>query len=145
MLLHRSVAVFAVLPLLLLGQAVLPNSASAQQTKDTLETVKKNLNEKKAVLVDVREKDEWDEGHIQGAIRVSLSDLEQGAKDEAFLAALAKKLSKEKIVYCHCRTGRRALAAGKILSKVGYDTRPLKAGYDGLIEAGFEKAKEKKP
>ena len=37
-------------------------------TKDTLDTVKQNIKDGKAVLVDVREQKEWDEGHIAGAV-----------------------------------------------------------------------------
>jgi len=106
-------------------------------TKDTLDTVKQNLKDGKAVLVDVREQKEWDDGHIAGAVFMPKSKLD--VEKEA--AELAKKLDKTKIVYTHCRAGRRALACGEILKKQGFDVRPLKAGYEDLVKAGFEKAK----
>jgi phage shock protein E len=106
-------------------------------TKDTLDTVKQNLKDGKAVLVDVREQKEWDEGHIAGAVFMPKSKLD--VEKEA--AELAKKLDKNKIVYTHCRAGRRALACGEILKKQGFDVRALKPGYEELIKAGFEKAK----
>jgi len=34
----------------------------------------------------------------------------------------------------------RALKAAKILEKLGYNVRPLKAGYQDLLTAGFKKA-----
>ena len=43
-------------------------------------------------------------------------------------------------MYTHCVMGVRALAAAKILQKLGYNVRPLKAGYEDLVKAGFEKA-----
>ena len=44
--------------------AILVFVADAQEhTKDSLEQVKKALADKKAVLIDVREKTEWDKGH----------------------------------------------------------------------------------
>ena len=106
-------------------------------TKDTLDTVKQNLKDGKAVLVDVREQKEWDDGHIAGALFMPKSKLD--VDKEA--AELAKKLDKNKIVYTHCRAGRRALACGEILKKQGFDVRPLKSGYEDLVKAGFEKAK----
>jgi phage shock protein E len=106
-------------------------------TKDTLETAKKNIKEGKAVLVDVREQKEWGEGHIAGAVLMPKSKLE--VEKEA--AALVQKLDKAKIVYTHCQRGRRALACGEILKQQGFDVRPLKAGYEELLKAGFEKAK----
>jgi len=33
--------------------------------------------------------------------------------------------------------GVRALKAAKILEKLGYNVRPLKAGYEDLVKAGF--------
>ena len=105
-------------------------------TKDSLDTVKANVKEDKAVIVDVREQDEWDAGHLKGAILVPRSKLQEGAE----AAELVKKLDKSKIVYTHCKAGGRALACGEMLKKQGFDVRPLKAGYDDLIGAGFEKA-----
>lgn len=114
--------------------------ASAEEpthTKDTLETVKKNIKDGKAVLVDVREQKEWDEGHIAGAVLMPKSKLD--VEKEA--AALVQKLDKAKIIYTHCKAGKRALACGEILKKQGFDVRPLKSGYEDLVKAGFEKAK----
>jgi len=105
-------------------------------TKDSLDTVKENLKAGKAVIVDVREQDEWNAGHLKGAILMPQSKL----KVEAEAAELAKKLDKSKVVYTHCRAGRRALVCGEILKKQGFDVRPLKAGFDELVGAGFEKA-----
>ena len=59
---------------------------------------------------------------------------------ETALADLLKMLPKDKIIYTHCRAGIRALACGEILKKHGFDVRPLKAGFQELVEAGFEKA-----
>jgi phage shock protein E len=109
---------------------------AAEHTKDSLDTVKAALKEKKAVLVDVREQREWDAGHIDGAILLPLSKLQ-----EIDAEVLAKQLPKDKVIYCHCAVGRRALTAGDLLRKHGYDVRPLKPGYIVLIDEGFPKAK----
>jgi phage shock protein E len=106
-------------------------------TKDSLDTVKKNIKDGKAVLIDVREQKEWDAGHIEGAVLMPKSKLE--VEKEA--AALVQKLDKAKIIYTHCKAGKRALACGDILKKQGFDVRPLKSGYEDLVKAGFEKAK----
>ena len=111
--------------------------ALAEHTKDSLDTVKKSLEAKKAVLVDCREAEEWEEGHVVGAVLLPLSDLEKGV-DAARIAAL---LPKDKIVYCHCLAGGRCLEAANILAPLGYDVRPLKPGYPQLEKAGFPTAK----
>lgn len=118
-----------------LGLTVAPVFA-VEHTKDTPDTVKKALADKKAVLLDVRERAEWDEGHLQGAQLLPLSKLKG---DD--IKALLKDLPKDKPIYAHCKAGGRCLQAAEILIKQGYDVRPLKQGYADLLEAGFSKAK----
>jgi len=108
----------------------------ATHTKDSLDTVKANIKQGKALIVDVREQREWDAGHLKGAILLPQSKLN---KDEQ-LPELLKLLPKDKIIYTHCKAGGRALMCGDILKAQGYDVRPLKPGYDDLLQAGFEKA-----
>ena len=105
-------------------------------TKDSLDTVKENLQAGKAVLVDVREQNEWEAGHLKTAVLMPQSKL----KLEAQLPELLKGLPKDKIIYTHCKAGGRSLMCGDILKKQGYDVRPLKAGFEELVGAGFEKA-----
>jgi phage shock protein E len=90
---------------------------------------------KGALLVDVREPREWDEGHVDGAILLPLSVLRAGKR-------LGRALPSGKILYVHCRSGGRARIAAGILRKQGYDARPLKAGFDDLRRAGFTIAKQ---
>ncbi len=112
---------------------------AADHTKDTPEEVKKALKDGKAVLLDVREKDEWDDGHLKDATLLPLSALKAGAKAED----VAKVAPTGKIVYCHCGSGVRCLKAADELKKLGYDVRPLKPGYKDLLKAGFEPAEKK--
>ena len=109
-------------------------------TKDSLDQVKAAMEKKDAVLVDVREQREWDEGHIEGALLVPLSWLREESKNDTFGKRLEEKLPK-KILYIHCRSGGRARNAAGMLRKQGYDARPLKAGFDDLRQAGFSVAK----
>lgn len=126
----------------LFGLTTLVSVASADEplthTKDSIETVKANVKAGKAVIVDVREQSEWDEAHLKGAIHIPKSKLETASEVEALL----KKLPKDKVIYTHCRAGRRALACGEILKKHGFDVRPLKPGIQELIDDGLEKAEK---
>ena len=112
-----------------------------KHTNDSLPLIKERISKNEAVLVDVREKNEWEDGHLQSAIFLPLSGLKEGGTSESFASKLAVKLPKDKIVYCHCLSGGRVLPASAILQKLGYDVRPLKSGYELLLKAGFEKAK----
>jgi rhodanese-related sulfurtransferase len=112
-----------------------------EHTKDSLEVVKARLTRGTAVLVDVREPFEWNDGHLKAATLVPLSDLREAKDDADFAKKLAMKLPSKKIIYLHCRSGGRVMAAAPILRAMKFDVRPLKAGYSTLLKAGFEKAK----
>ena len=112
-----------------------------KHTNDSLPLIKERVSKNEAILIDVREKYEWEDGHLQSAVFLPLSGLEEGGGSESFAGKLAAKLPKDKIIYCHCVSGGRVLPASAILQKLGYDVRPLKPGYESLLKAGFEKAK----
>jgi rhodanese-related sulfurtransferase len=114
--------------------------AAAEHTKDSLDTVKQNLAEKKAVLIDVREPAEWKRGHLEAARLVPLSELKRFGDDPAVKKKLAGHLPEDRIIYCHCASGVRVLSAAEILGKLGYDIRPLAAGFSDLRKAGFPAA-----
>lgn len=63
-----------------------------------------------AAVVDVREADEWEEGHIPGALHIPLRQLD---------AHLAELLAHpEVIVVCH--SGQRSAAATRFLTQAGH-------------------------
>lgn len=109
---------------------------AAEPSSDPLPAVQENIATHKAVLVDVREPKEWKQGHVEDAISLPLSALKKGIDT----SALEQQVPKDKIVYTHCVMGVRALQAANILEKLGYNVRPLKAGYKDLVNAGFKKA-----
>ncbi len=111
-------------------------AADLTHTKDSLDDVKKRVAEKKALLIDVRSEDEWKEGHLKSALHLPITELAKMTEEQ-----IKEKLPKDKIIYTHCAVGARALKAGKLIEKFGYDIRPLKPGYEELVKAGFEVAK----
>jgi rhodanese-related sulfurtransferase len=124
--------------LLVAAAVLLPAPAfAAEHTRDSLATVQRGVAEQKAVLVDVREKEEWEDGHLRDARLLPLSTLERGVAKED----LARVLPQDKVIYLHCALGGRCLQAAALLKKHGYDVRPLKQGFDALLDAGFPGAK----
>lgn len=67
-----------------------------------------------------------------------ISDIREGISKQK----LKEKLPENKILYTYCVIGKRAVTAGEILEKAGFEVRPLKAGYKDLVEAGVESAEE---
>jgi len=111
----------------------------SNHTTDSVDDVKRLLADGTAKLIDVREEAEWDAGHLAAAAFVPLSMLRNLPADQ-LNTKLADQLPKDKIIYCHCRSGGRVLAATPILEKLGYDIRPLALGYSALVDEGFQKA-----
>jgi NADPH-dependent 2,4-dienoyl-CoA reductase/sulfur reductase-like enzyme/rhodanese-related sulfurtransferase len=70
----------------------------------------RELVERKAFIVDVREPYEYENGHLIGAINIPLSGFRERMKE----------IPKEQPVYLHCRTGQRSYNAAMILLNSGY-------------------------
>jgi sulfur-carrier protein adenylyltransferase/sulfurtransferase len=89
-----------------------------QQVKGEIDEVdathaREILGEDSAVLVDVREREEWDEGHIPGAVHVPRGNLESRIEN-----AVPDK-SRQVVVYC--AAGNRSAFAAKTLEELGYE------------------------
>lgn len=117
--------------------AIAVSGLGAEHTKETPAEVKKAVEDGKAVLIDVREAGEWQDGHIQNAQHLPLSEIKSGLSAEK----LKTLFSTGKTVYLHCAAGSRSLKAAELLKAAGYEAKPLKPGYDELIKSGFPKAK----
>lgn len=113
-----------------------PSLSAAEHTRDPLPQVRQAVESGAAILIDVRERGEWDAGHLQIARLVPLSGLPAAAQ----VGTLGELLPKDKVIYCHCASGRRVLKAADLLRRHGYDVRPLKEGYEELARSGFPKA-----
>lgn len=83
-----------------------------------------------AILLDVRQPEEFAEGHLAQAI--NLDWLNQ----TVFINGLAK-LNKQKTYYVYCRSGRRSQAAAGKLKAEGFQVIDLKGGYLHWVEVGM--------
>ena len=83
------------------------------------------------IIVDVRREDEYNAGHIPGAIRVTNEDIGDTMPEE--LPDL------NQIILVYCRSGRRSKEASEKLAKIGY-TNVYEFG--GIIDWDGEVVKE---
>jgi sulfur-carrier protein adenylyltransferase/sulfurtransferase len=82
------------------------------------------------VVVDVREQDEWDEGHIPGAVHLPRGHL------ESRIERLAPDRSRPVVVYCSA--GNRSAFAAKTLGELGYEeVASLAGGFTDWKRNGF--------
>lgn len=88
------------------------------------------INREDAILVDVREPDEFAKGHILGARNIPLAQLEARAGE------LEKYKAKPVIV--HCETGNRSASGLATLRAKGFDRAVnLAGGYSAWKQAGL--------
>jgi molybdopterin/thiamine biosynthesis adenylyltransferase/rhodanese-related sulfurtransferase len=82
------------------------------------------------LFLDVREPDEWEEGHVPGAVHVPRGNLESRVE------SLAPDRSRPIVVYC--AGGSRSAFAAKTLGELGYeDVLSMAGGYTDWKRNGF--------
>jgi molybdopterin/thiamine biosynthesis adenylyltransferase/rhodanese-related sulfurtransferase len=82
------------------------------------------------LFLDVREPDEWEEGHVPGAVHVPRGNLESRVE------SLAPDRSRPIVVYC--AGGSRSAFAAKTLGELGYeDVQSMAGGYTDWKRNGF--------
>ncbi len=79
------------------------------------------------IILDTREPDEFDEGHIPDAILIPYTEIENKAEDML--------PDKDKLILVYCRSGRRSKIAAESLAKLGYDN--VKE-FGGIIDWPYE-------
>ena len=79
---------------------------TAEEAKAIMDT------EEGYVILDVREQDEYDAGHISGAILIPYTQIE--AKANEMLT------DKDQLILVYCRSGRRSKLAAEALVELGY-------------------------
>jgi molybdopterin/thiamine biosynthesis adenylyltransferase/rhodanese-related sulfurtransferase len=106
-----------------------------QQTRSEISEIdatqaRDRIDSGEPVVVDVREQDEWDEGHIAGAVHIPRGHL------ESRIERLAPDTSRPVIVYCSA--GNRSAFAAKTLADLGYeDVVSLAGGFTDWKRNGF--------
>jgi molybdopterin/thiamine biosynthesis adenylyltransferase/rhodanese-related sulfurtransferase len=82
-------------------------------------------------LIDVRERNEFEEGHIPGALHLSKGFIEIQVEDRV--------PAKDTPITLYCAAGVRSLLAARALHELGYsDVRSMSGGFNGWKQAGFD-------
>ena len=113
--------------LLAAASITLSSRAGAEPAVITREEVKAGLADGSIILVDVREQNEYNAGHIAGAVLMPMSSFDP--------AKLPKSDGKRVVLYCH--SGRRAgLAAAQAEAAGRTDTSVYAGSMNDWLAAG---------
>lgn len=93
----------------------------------TAEEAKRIMDAEEAIVLDVREQDEFDNGHIPGAVLIPYTEIEAKAGE--------KLPDKDALILVYCRSGRRSKIASESLAGLGY-TNVKEFG--GIIDWPYE-------
>jgi rhodanese-related sulfurtransferase len=113
------------------GFLKLTNDAKTRVKEWNVAETKRRMDAgEKFLLVDVREDNEWQRGHIPGAVHMGRGvierDIEQAVPDHAAILVL------------YCGGGFRSALAADNLQKMGYtNVISMDGGWRGWTEAGF--------
>ncbi|KIA62370.1 rhodanese-like domain-containing protein [Nocardia vulneris] len=80
----------------------------------------------RAILLDVREEDEWQLGHAPGAIHIPMVDV----------PARVDELEFDVDLYVICRQGGRSLQVVEYLTHIGYEAIQVRGGMVAWQQAG---------
>ena len=104
------------------------NNQGAVYVNITAEEAKEIMDSEEGyIILDVREQDEYDAGHIPGAIVISHEEIEEKAEDVL--------TDKDQLILVYCRSGRRSKLAAEALVELGYTN--IKE-FGGIIDWPYE-------
>ena len=111
----RILPLFLLLLLLLTGCGGTTSNASSESDYQQIsqEEAKEMMDTQDVIILDVREQDEYDSGHIPGAILLPV-----GTIDEETAAEVIPE--KDSTVLVYCRSGNRSKTASSALAELGY-------------------------
>ena len=126
--------------IVLLILTILLLTACGQQNQDTQEAVYMNITAQEAkelmdtqtgyIILDTRTQEEYDQGHIPGAILIPYDEVLE--KAEGILT------EKDQLILVYCRSGRRSKIAADDLVKLGYTNI---REFGGIIDWPYETTK----
>ena len=107
----RVISLLFVLTMLFAGCSTGGNNGSYQQISQ--EEAKEMMDTQEVIVLDVREQDEYDSGHIPGAVLLPVGTI----NEETASAAIPEK---DDAVLVYCRSGNRSKTASAALAGLGY-------------------------
>ena len=104
------------------------NDQGAVYVNITAEEAKQIMDsEEDYIILDVRTREEYDEGHIPGATQISYEEIAEKAEEVL--------TDKDQLILVYCRSGRRSKIAAEALAELGYTNIEE---FGGIIDWPYE-------
>ena len=89
------------------------NAEDGSYEQITQEAAKEMMDTEEVIILDVREQDEYDSGHIPSAVLLPMSTIDEDTAAEVIP-------EKDSTVLVYCRSGNRSKTASSTLAELGY-------------------------
>ncbi|RHO56101.1 rhodanese-like domain-containing protein [Ruminococcaceae bacterium AM07-15] len=107
----KRILILLLLLMLLAGCGKSTTDGSCQQI--TQEAAKEMMDAQEVIILDVREQNEYDSGHIPGAVLLPVGTIDKNTAAQAIP-------EKDSTVLVYCRSGNRSKTASSVLAELGY-------------------------
>lgn len=114
--------------LTLLGLNVTTACSQGQYENTDVKGFAELIKNPQVVILDARTAEEYQEGHLDGAVMIDV-------KESDFIEKAQKILPKDKTIAVYCRSGRRSAKAAGMLGELGYKVINLTGGITAWKEA----------
>lgn len=125
----KKVAIFILTLILGIGMFNFFSKSDGQNL--SVEEFKEKFTEDEGMVIDVRTKQEFDEGHL------AITDAQYDVMNGDFQGKLSE-LDKDKTYYLYCRTGSRSGQAAKMMKNQGFENVYNIGGFNKLAAGGLE-------
>lgn len=121
------------------------NALTTDRSDENIEwqyvTGEEALENQEAQIIDVRDDENYNAGHLKGSIQSDLTDFDDPKAQSAMYDLAVEKLDKEKPVYFLCYSGNKCAKAGvSVLKDAGFDVDNLYIIKDGAKGAAVQGA-----
>ena len=89
------------------------SQADSSDQQITQEEAKEMMDTQEVIILDVREQEEYDSGHIPGAVLLPVGTIDENTAAQAIP-------EKDSTVLVYCRSGNRSKTASSALAELGY-------------------------